>query len=384
MVAGLLLLIATVVAAELTLRKTHQPPVVTVTPTTCETIQLLLQPSRIAHHELIPTSETASGLWPTSIADDFRVNSFGCRGEELNETADPGTYRILFLGDDSICNPWIPEEATLPMRLRQFMQPKTTARLQMINGAVPGDCPLLSWLRYRDRLAALKPDLVLLHLDMSDILDDRNYRRQFAATDEPPMCPHASFGMTSSQPAAFLNLVRRSAIASMMIDVSQNWAENAISEHRSESHDQRFGWIEDQPYEGRLQITHALEPLEALRRDVESHGGRLLVTTTPVLWQVARADAAPELSQRCSIRGVTPYQSRLAFRVIETYCELKQIRFLPVVDAFAEADAPEMFFSREQPVLSRAGLALYAREIGTWLASHPPVRWAKHDSQKVH
>jgi hypothetical protein len=76
----------------------------------------------------------------------------------------------------------------------------------------------------------------------------------------------------------------------------------------------KFEWIGDDPPDLRLQVRHALEPITRLKEAVEATGGRLLVTTSPVLWQVVAAEHVPELSRHFGIRGQTPYRSRFPFR----------------------------------------------------------------------
>ena len=136
-----------------------------------------------------------------------------------------------------------------------------------------------------------------------------------------------------------------------------------------------FDWITDDPPDLRLQVRHALEPLTRLKESVEASGGRLLVTTAPALWQVVAADAAPELSWRCGVRGTTPCRSRLPFEIVQAFCNHAQVRFCDASPAFKNYQDGQKLFSTEAPVLSRIGMALYAREIARYLITNPPSDW---------
>jgi hypothetical protein len=375
MTAALLLIAATVVVAEVGLRNARQAPPQVVAAATSADVQSLLRPSETVHHELRPSPASSVPPKESTVAADFRVNSAGCRGEEISNVAVTGTYRILVLGDDSICNPWVSEEATLTRRLGQLMQSQTAATLEIINGGVPGDCPLLSWLRFRHTLSALKPDLVILHFDMSDVSDDRLYRRLLITSGPTPRCPNASFTTAETKAASVLQSVRNSALASWAICVSQQCARDAIAVVPTDVTDEPYGWIGDDSRDYRIQISQALRPLIQLRDAVESGGGKLLVTSAPVLWQIQDGSKASEMTSHYRISGVPPYKTRLPFDVVRQFCEYEQIRFVDFVGAFESKDDPARLFSTSHPVLSEFGIALYAREIGNYLLANPPVHW---------
>jgi hypothetical protein len=373
MAAGLLLLLLAVGGLEIGLRRSCQPSPELLTSTTCITVQSLLSSSDVVHHELRPTnSQPGSGL-ECSISPDFRANSMGCRGPEVAPTKTPGTYRILFLGDDTVCNPWISEEATLPEQFRQQMQPQTAARLEVINGAVPGDCPLLAGLRFHHRLATLRPDLVILHFDMSDVADDSRYRRYLTTSGVRSTCPHPALTAPASKAASFLNLVRQSAIADWVIDHSRQYVRQSISDRRAITEDAPFAWIADDVIDQRTRISHTLQPILRLREEVQAYGGTLLVASAPVRWQITDGRAAPTLTDRVGIRGITPYRTRLPFEVIRQFCRLEQIRFVDCVAEFESADDRESLFSSTQAVLSPEGIRIYADVIRQFLQSGPPL-----------
>jgi hypothetical protein len=91
---------------------------------------------------------------------------------------------------------------------------------------------------------------------------------------------------------------------------------------------------------------------------------------------VAAAEEAPELSRHLGIKGATPYETLFPFEVIEKFCQKSDVAFCNTAPTFQTGKAPKLF-SKDAPVLSRIGLALYAREIAEYLLENPPTEWEK-------
>lgn len=126
-------------------------------------------------------------------------------------------------------------------------------------------------------------------------------------------------------------------------------------------------WIADSPPDLRIPVRHAIGPLSELNRLAAVGGFRFVVTTCPVLWQLRPASDAEQLSERCGIRGATPFRSELPFQVLRQYCTAEGILFCDSTPAFRSAPEGERLFSHEIPVPSDTGMALYAREIALFL-----------------
>jgi hypothetical protein len=338
--------------------------------------QCLLAVSESCHHELKRKSVIRHTSQDGTRVDQFRVNSMGFRGEEPDIPAAEGTYRILVLGDDSVCGTAVGEEETIAARLKQFLVQQTQAQIEVINGGIPGYCPLLSWLKYEQDFAQLKPQLVILHVDMTDVADDADYRCLLSSVENRMVCSHPTLRLPAKPDTSMMHLVKQSSMASWLFAATRQHGSQLSSDERASAATRhRLAWISDDPPDLRLQVRHALSPIESLKNAVEKSGGHLLVTTAPTLWQVVSADQAPELSRRCGITGVTPFVSRFPFEVLHRYCEHAQIRFCDATPVFSEGENREKLFSRQAPVLSRLGNALYAREIARYLITNPPAKW---------
>lgn len=364
LIAALLLLMAAAIGGEVYLRTYRPPaPACICSRAVCAT-QSLLQPSATVHHEL---RRTASGTLQTDgRRTSIRTNSFGLRGAEPRVPAAAGVYRILLLGDDTVCGSDSAEDRTLPALLQRLLSGRSQQPIEVLNAGVPGDCPLLSLLRYEQELFRLQPDLVILHFDMSDVADDIFYRRFLTVRDGLRQCPHPSLQPAATPPAAssVVQALKQSATAAWLLTCSQLCSTRITDSHLSAcGPEATFAWITDHPPDMRIQVRLALEPLAALQQSVQQHGGRLLVTTCPVVWQVVPADGFRELTARCRMTGSTPCHSQLPFDVLRQYCELNGIAFTDSTDAFRRFDAPERLFATSQPVPSTYGAAVYAREI---------------------
>jgi len=338
--------------------------------------QSLLVPSAVCHHELRRLLKTTHRLTKDNPGIIFRVNSLGCRGEDVDADRPEGTYRILMLGDDSVCGTFVAEEETVTARLKQFLSKSTTAKIEVINGGVPGYCPLLSSLKFEHDLAKLRPDLVILHVDMTDIADDCSYRSLVLQDGSHAVCSHATLRLPLTAENVFLHFVKESAAASWVFAKARQHGPALMSlSNALGTVDPGMSWITDHPPDLRLQIRHCLEPIRQLQDTVSKAGGRLLVTTSPVIWQVVSADKAPDLSRHYGISGTTPFASQFPFEVIGSFCSASEIHFLDASPAFRNGEAARLF-SKDAPVLSRVGMALYAREIARCLLEDPPSRWS--------
>lgn len=129
----------------------------------------------------------------------LRTNSFGLRGPEIAIPKPAGTFRVICLGDDTTLALHLAELDTYCERLRGYLQERTQLHVEVINAGLPGGCPLTGLLLMRQHLLGLQPDLVLQHVDPTDVADDRIVR-PFTFMDEQgtplaaihPSCRHTA------------------------------------------------------------------------------------------------------------------------------------------------------------------------------------------------
>lgn len=162
---------------------------------------------------VVPSAETYQQLRPllNRLRDpervEFRTNAFGLRGPEVHIPKPAGVFRVICLGDDTTIARELSEAETYCERLRVHLQARTQLRVEVVNAGLPGGCPLTGLLLLRHRLLGLQPDLVLQHVDPTDVADDRGIR-PYTYMDEqgmPLAAVHPSCRQTTAPTLASLS-----------------------------------------------------------------------------------------------------------------------------------------------------------------------------------
>jgi len=145
-----------------------------------------LVPNEYRHHALVPNSNAE--LRQRDFQYIQRVNSLGLRGREISAEKPAGTRRVLFLGDSFTMGKGVEENETFAVLVEELLQDTLAAcdgeKVEGLNGGVDSYTPLLSYLQFERELAALSPDLVILNLDNSDLIQEQAYRKQAIRSDD--------------------------------------------------------------------------------------------------------------------------------------------------------------------------------------------------------
>jgi len=370
--AAFVALLVLVAALELLLRYTDVPFSV-VTARTAAQYQGVLTASEKYHHDLRRSVRMV--VHHSADRDiEVRTNLLGCRGEPIRRALTENDYRILILGDETVFGAGVPETSTLPVRLKDRMQRHTALRLEVINGGVPGFSPLLSRLRYEHLLSALKPQLVILHVDLSDAADEASFRSFLTDDGGKEYCRHP-FGIMKPVTSVFGQTVQRSALLNRLLSGLRQQAPGILSIRGEACDCYEYEWLSRSPGDRNLQTAHLLDSITRLRRSVEESRAQLLVTTCPVRWQLHDCSGNPELLQRCGIKGNTPSLNMAPFLLLADHCEQHGIRFLNSLDDFQSRAESHECFDERFPVLSEQGQILYAGSIADFLIKNPPREW---------
>lgn len=130
-------------------------------------------PDSVLHHRFI---HYATGRYEsTEFNTHYQINSIGLRDREYGEKG-PDTFRILMLGDSFTEGDGVESNETfskvLEARLNSEQRP---LHYEVVNAGVGSYSPLLEYVYLKREGLLLKPDLVILNLDLSDFYDDINY-----------------------------------------------------------------------------------------------------------------------------------------------------------------------------------------------------------------
>lgn len=159
------------------------------------------QSDEILNHSFIP--EAHSTMISNEYHSDLNINSSGLRGKNINEKAS-GTIRLLMLGDSFTFGLGVSDDDTFSRILEKKFEAKGE-KVEVINAGVDSYSPLLEYLFLTTRGLALKPDLVILNFDMSDLTDDRNYEELAVFKDGEVQAVPASRQKTELNPFKRIN-----------------------------------------------------------------------------------------------------------------------------------------------------------------------------------
>lgn len=99
---------------------------------------------------------------------DYRFNSCGDYTSIECGQKPPGVYRIVMTGTSFPVGLGVPREKTFAVLLPQELSRRTGRRVELYNASLPRKSPRIMDLRFSEMLA-LKPDLILLALNYSDV-----------------------------------------------------------------------------------------------------------------------------------------------------------------------------------------------------------------------
>ena len=125
----------------------------------------IVQPSRHAGivYELRPN---VSGRF---MGQPIRINSHGLHDYEYSRRKEPGTFRIVGLGDSSLFGWGVPfEDSTLKVLERRLNEKSRGQKFEVINFAVPGYNTAMEAETFVQRCLEYAPDLVLLSFNTND------------------------------------------------------------------------------------------------------------------------------------------------------------------------------------------------------------------------
>ncbi|MEZ5287596.1 MAG: SGNH/GDSL hydrolase family protein [Vicinamibacterales bacterium] len=138
-----------------------------------------LVPDEYRHHKLVPDSYSEFNQRDFSYVQ--RVNALGFRGKETTVEKPQGTYRIVMLGDSFTMGKGVEDDQTFSVLVERELNTRAEAcggHVEVINAGVDSYAPVLEWLYLTRDLQKLHPDLVVMNLDVSDLVQEQAYRHE--------------------------------------------------------------------------------------------------------------------------------------------------------------------------------------------------------------
>lgn len=371
--AALLLLM--LLLAEVFLRTTGAGLTPTITSRTCAMHHSILVPSSTTHHEMqrLAEAEIFPGI-------KFSTNSLGLRGPQPAIAKSPETTRVLILGDETVLGAHLNEDQTLTGRLSQFVA-HSGRKIEVINAGVPGFCPLLSWIQFEHELQKLRPDLVILHFDMTDVADDAGYRSLVKSEDSQQICSNLLLSKKREPENRLTSLIVDSSVCSWLR--TQTGVLAGPDSKGTASLQRRYEWTESPRSDLRLPIKHAVHPIQLFSEAAATQGFQLMVSTSPVPWQTTGSADFPEVATSFAASSEWPVTNDLPHRILAAMCEKFSVTFCDSTPAFRNFSQPSKLFLADDCRLSNIGTALYAREIAATILS-PQFALLPNEGQSAH
>lgn len=127
---------------------------------------------------------------------EYRINAMGLRDSEYVPTGGK-EFRIVMLGDSFTEGGIVPVESCFVKLLERSLNTRSGGSLRYVvfNFGVASYSPILEYLVLKEKALALKPDLVVLNFDMTDIQDDFMYGEDadFDSTGAPLVARPTSY-----------------------------------------------------------------------------------------------------------------------------------------------------------------------------------------------
>lgn len=336
-------------------------------PKPASSLSTLLVPSARQYQELIPRIERT---WPGTNGQTvrFRTNSRGGRGEELQTPKPQGTFRVLWLGNETVLAPMLDESLTPPHLVRTFLQTRSPAPVEIINGGFPESCPLLMALKYMNDWASTEPDLILIHVDRSAIERDRQLRRfTHASVDGRPLCcTHPSLTAPSAaQPGRDWRERWR------LIDLTIAWTAHLWHSQTAEKFNEdqlptRSPGSFSSPDSQKALISgteHTLRPIQTILDLAKQSNTPVIVITSPV-------------SQR------TPEDQSFA-KLLSEFCQSHRLPLINATSTWNDQNLSDAMTTSPAGNQQQAAIEQYSKIVAQTLLENWPGPWRGNPSRPV-
>lgn len=339
--------------------------------------------SWFVHHGLQPSRSIRVKNPDTGAEVEVRTNGFGTRGAPVAVPKPPRVYRILCLGDEQVLGADVDESETACARLQAYLQSQAPMQIEVINAGIPGYCPLLSFLQYRHELAALQPDLTLLHVEMGDIADDHAVRRHALMNGGgiPTACPHPDLlsgeGGTGHRIKEPLLLMQR---ARQWYTAARFEGAGARDDDDIDLPQGRHAWIKPDGPDWSLHIEQALAPIVQLDQLTDAQFSRLIVVLSPAPWQISPTACDAATRRAAGVPEGGHYSDTRPFDLLGAFLTARKVPYCDVSPAFRAAPDRDSLFLSRAPRYSAAGHDLHARALAAWILRNVPAAWNADES----
>lgn len=337
-------------------------------------------PDRELHHALQPG--VLSEVYTSEFHYMQRVNSLGMRGAEVAVDEPDGACRVLMLGDSFTMGTGVADHETFSVLLQTSWNERVAEhggrKIAVFNGGVESYAPILYYLRLKQLQPLLKPDVVIVHFDVSDLLQEVAYRRMAVWSDSGEILGVDGTADNVSSPARstvqeIRGLINRNLVVTrLLLGWLDRWTEATT--------DPTVATTVRRPFTNLLQHTLAadsvnrdqewrsvFDSLERIDRFCLDHGIRFVLTQYP--WGHQVSDKEWQSGRKSFIPDGARTSDRSAER-LESFTRQRGITSLNLYPAFRSAAADELLYHCRDMHWTPAGHRVAARELENFMVRY--------------
>lgn len=336
-----------------------------------------LVPDPVRHHALVPGSY--SEIRQPDFAYIQRVNSLGFRGREVTIEKPDGARRVLMLGDSFTMGKGVQDDETFSLlierRLNRVASSCGLRSVEVLNGGVDSYAPILSFLQFTRDLARLAPDLVVLNLDHSDLIQEAAYRSQAVRgtggeiVAVPQVAQDSLYERTLSWTSRHLFLTR---LLLIYVNRAMDHREVTVRRVVNEAGRDHLAHTLEGDVDRSAQWRDVFESVGRIKDLAESLGAEFLLTTYPWAHQLGESDWVPGRYVYISKGERLSDVSRNTIRGYSTRMGLDLFEALPV---FEQHRRSEPLYFAHDPHWTPAGQRVMAEGLGRHIEVQYMARW---------
>ncbi|WP_291984373.1 hypothetical protein [Luteitalea sp.] len=336
-----------------------------------------LVPDAFRHHALVPDS--FAEIRQRDFSYIQRVNHLGLRGKDITVDKPPDTKRILMLGDSFTMGKGVEEDQTFSVlverEMREAMATCGGGGVEVLNGGVDSYAPVLSYLQLKRDLGRLSPDLVVLNLDNSDLIQEAAYRRQ-AVRDEAGEIIAVPQVWQQSTYERFLSWSSRHLFFTRVLLV---YANRALDHRRltvrqvvNEAGREHFAHTLEGDVDRTAQWRDVFDSIVRIKRLADSLGARFVLSTYPWAHQLGEKGWVPGRYDYMAKGERTSSLTRDTVRAHAAALGIDVFEAQPVFEAYRGSEA--LYFDYD-PHWTPAGQRLMAEGLLQYLSERVLPRW---------
>ena len=232
---------------------------------------------------------------------------------------------------------------------------------------------------FQARLLNLEPDLLVLHFDWSDVMEDRQIRRNAHCDSSgiPQLCPHATLAIPKKVRKHEIWRQEFRLLDWALSAASNEWKQQ-LAQQKAISRDvdaNPYAWLRDERPQQNVAFRESVRPILDLAQLCRSSSCQFVVMTSPKPWQVsAKCSRGEGVRLAEGVAREACFSNREPFRVLARFAQNK-FPFFDGSTVLASGPDAEANFLRYAPRWSPAGHRRMAQQLAGFLVENVSGPW---------